>query len=452
MLEELLVKEEGKTLEFKENTQSLHKIIQTVIAFANTAGGTIVIGVKDKTKEIIGVENLLKDEEKVANAIADSVSPLLIPNLQFHTWRKRDLLIITVAHSFGPYYLRSKGLEHGVYVRFGSTNRLADWQTVSEIQRLKEHKYFDEQPNFDCPIQKVDLSKAKELFADVSKKFTDQTTKSLGLIVAHQAKQFPSNGAVLLFGENHRQFFPDAIIKLGRFAGTTKSKIIDSQELDIPLATALDAILVFVKRHTSTSAEITEAKRRDIPQYPHIVVREAIINALLHTDYSIKGTSIQIAIFDDRMEITNPGALPFGLSLETAISGVSQLRNRVIGRIFRELNLIEQWGSGLGRMLTVCAEQGIPTPKFEELDNFFRTTLFHGAIKHMTSEDWQIPIVEYLRLNKDITAKQAQQIWKVTARTTSSRLKKMCEQGLTVEISTGPYDPQKRFSLHSLKV
>jgi predicted HTH transcriptional regulator len=83
MLKELLAKEEGKTLEFKENTQSLQKIIQTIIAFANTAGGTLVIGVKDKTKEIIGLDNLLKDEEKIASAIADSVVPLLIPNFQF---------------------------------------------------------------------------------------------------------------------------------------------------------------------------------------------------------------------------------------------------------------------------------------------------------------------------------------------------------------------------------
>lgn len=93
MLKELLSKEEGKILEFKENTQSLQKIIQTIIAFANTAGGTLIIGVKDTTKEIVGLDNLLKDEEKIANAIADSVSPLLITNFKFHTWRNSDLLI-----------------------------------------------------------------------------------------------------------------------------------------------------------------------------------------------------------------------------------------------------------------------------------------------------------------------------------------------------------------------
>ena len=254
MLKELLSKEEGKILEFKENTQSLQKIIQTIIAFANTAGGTLIIGVKDTTKEIVGLDNLLKDEEKIANAIADSISPLLIPNFQFHTWRNRDLLIVTVSHSFAPYYLRSKGLEQGVYVRFGSTNRLADAQTIAEIQRLKEHKHFDELPNIRCPIKKIDFDKAKILFLDESKKFTEQTARSLDLLVTHQEKEFPSNGAVLLFGKELHQFFPDALIKMGRFQGTTKAKIIDQKELISPLAWALDEILAFIKRHTSIAA------------------------------------------------------------------------------------------------------------------------------------------------------------------------------------------------------
>src|SRR5262245_3945009 len=100
MIEELLTREEGKTLEFKENTKSLQKIIQTVIAFANTSGGTIVIGIKDQTKKVIGLENILEEEERLANAITDNVSPLLIPSLQLQTWRGKDLLLISVSHSF----------------------------------------------------------------------------------------------------------------------------------------------------------------------------------------------------------------------------------------------------------------------------------------------------------------------------------------------------------------
>lgn len=242
-------------------------------------------------------------------------------------------------------------------------------------------------------------------------------------------------------------FFPDAVMRLGRFLGNDKSDMIDQQTIDAPISTALEPLIAFIRRHTSVVAEIGEMKRKNIPQYPPIVIREAVINALLHADYSMKGASIQIAIFDDRIEITNPGCLPFGLSLEAALSGVSQLRNRVIGRVFRELRLIEQWGSGLSRMINICQQQGIHPPKFEEWGNFFRTTLYPSMNPSIGIEEWQKPIVAYLKKHQAILPKQAQQLWKVTSRTTSTRLKKMCMQGVLVEISTSSFDPQKKFCL-----
>ncbi len=108
---------------------------------------------------------------------------MFIPSLQLHTWRDRDLLLISVPHSFGPYHIKSKEIEGGTYVRFGSTNQLADAATIVEIQRLKEHKYFDKKPNFDCTIKDINFELARELFAKISKKMTDRTAKSLGLIV-----------------------------------------------------------------------------------------------------------------------------------------------------------------------------------------------------------------------------------------------------------------------------
>lgn len=196
-----------------------------------------------------------------------------------------------------------------------------------------------------------------------------------------------------------------------------------------------------------SKGEIGRTHRVDIPQYPPIVLREAIINAIVHADYSIKGANIQVAIFSDRLEITNPGALPYGLSLEKALSGISQLRNRVIGHVFRELGLIERWGSGLGRMMDVCRTHGMKEPKFEELDHHFRVTLYHDA--HLISINivWQQDLVDYLRQFETVTTKDASIFWKVTERTASSRLKQMLESGLIFEIGTGPYDPKKKFVL-----
>ena len=172
MLEQLLAREEGKTLEFKENSLSIQRIVQTAIAFANTAGGIILVGIKNNTKEVVGLENILQDELRVANAIAASVSPLLIPNLQFCSWRHREILIITIAHSLGPYYIQSKGESEGTYICLGSTNRPADAHTIAEIKRLKNHTAFDQLPDTRFTPEDLDFDLVKRLFDQVDMPFT----------------------------------------------------------------------------------------------------------------------------------------------------------------------------------------------------------------------------------------------------------------------------------------
>ncbi len=447
MLEELLVRDEGKTLEFKENTLSLQKIIQTIIAFANTAGGTLIVGVQDKTKEVIGLQDIQKDEEKIANAVAESIEPLLIPTFHRYTWRKRDVLIIVVDHSFGPYYLKAKGIEHSTFMRLGSTNRPADLHMIEEIRQSKQRRFFDGQPNAECPLDRIQFDLAKQLFEKVHKSFSEQTAQSLDLIVKYQGKPFPSNAAVLLFGRNPKEFFPDAMIRLGRFIGLTKAEILDHKDLEIPISIALDPIVDFIKRHTSTAAKFGEMRRIDIPEYNTQVVREAIINALLHTDYSIQGASITVAIFDDRIEVTNPGALPLGLTLDDALNGISLLRNKVIGNVFRELDLIERWGSGLGRMIQISKQQGVQPPKFEERGTFFRATLYNAPRQLLPRESWQLPIIEFLKEHVEISPKQAQDLWEVSDRTATKRLKQMVDEGLLVELATSAFDPYKTFKL-----
>ncbi len=164
MIEEILGQNEGKTLEFKENTKSLASIIKTVIAFANTAGGIIVIGVEDATKKVVGLENVLLEEERLANSIADAISPLLIPDIEIHTYRKRELIILRVAHGAGPYYLKATGLEKGIYVRFGSTNRTADIEMVEMLRLFAKNISFDEMPCLQGPQDVLEWDFVQELF------------------------------------------------------------------------------------------------------------------------------------------------------------------------------------------------------------------------------------------------------------------------------------------------
>lgn len=443
MIKSLLAGDEGKSLEFKENCRPLYKIAQTAVAFANTAGGTIVIGVQDKTKNVTGLTDTLKDEEGLANSFADRIRPLLIPEIQIHAWRDKELIVVSVPHAVGPYYIKSEGPEKGVYIRLGSTNRRAGPEIISEIHRLARNTFFDEQPCTEINSEEIDFRAASEFFSAVSRQLTSPRRKSLGLVVKHGGRDVPTQGAILLFGKNRRDIFPDAVIRCARFHGTTTARFLDQTEIDEYLPKAIEVAVAFIERHTLEGFEIGRVRRRELPEYPPQAVREAIINAIVHSDYSIGGMDIKVAVFDDRIEITNPGLLPFGLTLEAALSGVSRLRNRVIGRIFRELRLIEQWGTGMGRMIGACNKLGLRTPHFEEIGTSFRVTLFGRRVAPRTVPDWHSTLFDYLAEKGEISTKEAARVWKTSDRTARTRLRRLVEEGALAEVGTGPKDPKK---------
>lgn len=448
MLEELLTQEEGKTLEFKENTHSLGGIVKTIVAFANTAGGILVIGVKNRTKEIIGLADVLKEEEKVANAIADSVFPLLVPDIEMHTYREKEILILRVPHAAGPFYIKAEGEKHGTYIRFGSTNRIVDEEMLTSLRLFAANLSFDETPQ---PKGKIDWDKIEEAFKRVEKKPNEKTCEALGITSSSSGKNFPTGGGVLLFGINHLVLFPDSIIRCARFKGGTKETILDHRDIGLNLSFAIQEIIHFIEKNARIEGRIGKIQRKDIAEYPPLAIREAVINALLHSDYSMKGCHIQIAVFDDRIEFTNPGGLPFGQTLQKALAGFSRLRNHVIGRVFRELKLIEQWGSGLQKIFAACKKQKLKAPQIEELNNQFRLTIF--SIQERAGmavvQAWEEELVSYLKQMKSITTKKAAKLWNVTDRTARSRLKTMMTEGTIQRIGTSEKDPRAIFILRA---
>lgn len=449
MIEQLLAENEGKTIEFKETTRSLGGIMKTVVAFANSAGGTIIIGVKDKTKVLVGLSEILSEEERLANAITDSVFPLLTPDIEIQSIRGKELLIIHVPHSIGPYYLKSEGPERGVYVRFGSTNRSVDAEMLDSLRLLAKKITYDELPH---PEGHLDPEVMKNVFEWVGKRPTAQALENLGVETSRSGKKYPSNGGILLFGVNRLQLFPDSQVRCARFAGSTREKILDQIDINSPLPMAADLVIAFIERNISKEGQIGRMQRTDVLQYPPVAIREAVINALLHTDYAMTGCHIQVAIFNDRIEFTNPGGLPFGQTVERALAGSSRIRNRVIARVFRELHLTEQWGSGLRRIVEACKTQGLKPPFIEELNNQFRLTLYSEQIKEIVINSWGEVLLDYLRKENAISAKSAMKLWGVSARTTRVRLKQLQEEGIIVRIGTSENDPSASYiaARHSL--
>lgn len=364
---DLLKRDEGKTLEFKRDLSSPKGLLKTLVAFANTAGGKIVIGVDDTTRQPLGVDQPLDTEERLCSLIADSIRPHLVPDIDMITVAGKTLLVVEVFLSGSrPHWLKVEGQEKGVYVRLGSTNRQADAELIGELRRSVEGVGFDEFPLPGLSVADLDLVAIRTLFGE-QRELGEKELLTLRLLSHHQGRLAPTRGAVLLFGKERIRHFPDAWVQCGRFNGLDKTVIFDHVELYEHLPTAVDSILLFLKKHAMRSADFSNIRRKDVWSIPLGMLREAVINALVHADYSQRGAPARIAFFDDRIEIENPGILLPGMTIDDMRQGVSKIRNHVIARIFRELHLIEQWGSGVRRIFREAEELGLPIPEIVEI-------------------------------------------------------------------------------------
>ncbi len=364
--ENILSVTEGKTLEFKRDISSPKPILKTLTAFANTAGGKLIIGVSD-AKTIIGIDKPLDEEEKLCSIIADSISPRLAPNVELITVEGKTLIVVEVfLSSSRPHYLKSEGIENGVYVRLGSTNRQADKELIAELQRSAEGIAFDEMPMPELTAESLDLKSVEDLFGKY-RKLSEKELLTLKILTKYQGRLVPTKGAVLLFGKERISFFPDAWIQCGRFIGKDKANIFDHTDIYDHLHLSVESIMHFLKKNAMKGADFSEIRRQDVWSIPLSIMREVVINAIVHADYSQRGAPIRVAFFDDRIEIENPGILLPGMTIEDMKQGVSKIRNPVIARIFRELNLIEQWGSGVRRIFKEAQEKGLPEPQIIEI-------------------------------------------------------------------------------------
>jgi ATP-dependent DNA helicase RecG len=446
-LEDLLVQHESKTLEFKRDVSSPEKIIRTVVAFANGAGGTILIGVDDRTRSVRGISNPTSTEELLANLISDRIDPHLVPELQILPWRKTYVIALRVyPSSTRPHFVKASGPDQGVYVRVGSTNRRADPAQIGEIRRSVQGSTFDEEPLPDMNSEAIDFRAASECFAP-NRKLRRSDLRTLQITAIHQSHEVPTVGGFLLFGRDRRAAFPDAYILAGCFGGIDKSNIIDSAEIMGYLPLVVDDVLKFIQRNSRHSLSIEGTKHSEAWEFPPAALREAVINALVHADYAQRGSPLRVAIFSDRIEIDNPGGLPLGLTIEEIRRGVSKLRNRVVGRVFHELGLIEQWGSGIQRMIAACAQAGLREPVFEEIGSGFRVTLFSQAQDQPQLDVIDKTIMDFIRKEKEAsTSRVAVHIGR-TPRAARTRLNHLVDLGLLVPISSSSRDPRKVFRL-----
>jgi ATP-dependent DNA helicase RecG len=187
-----------------------------------------------------------------------------------------------------------------------------------------------------------------------------------------------NNAGILFFGNagQVQRFLPQAQISLIAFKGRTRVHIFDRRDVKDDLLSQFDAAIIFIEKHLNVRSEIMGVNRKDIYEIPLEAIREAVVNALMHRDYSVTGTQVSVEIFDDRVEITNPGGLPSGLPRK-AFGTVSIRRNELIADLFSRLRKVERAGTGIQRMKEVLTAAGLREPQFET-DGIFRTIFFRA--------------------------------------------------------------------------
>ena len=312
------------------------------------------------------------------------------------------------------------------------------------MRRFARGEIYDERPMPNLDSEAIDFRVASELFSAV-RELKGQDLETLRLLTEHQGHKVPSVGGILLFGRDRLKHFPDAWIQVGRFKGKNKSVILDHAELKMPLIQAIDEAAAFVEKHALHGAEITRVRRQERWNLPPAAVREAIVNAVAHADYSQQGAPIRLAIFDERLEIENPGLLPFGLTLDDLPLGVSKLRNRVLARVFHELGLVEQWGSGAQRMIAACNDSGLAAPVWEEIGCRLRVTIYTEPVGNVAADSTDRAIIRLLDEDDGLGTGEIAGSIGLSPRATRTRLNKLAARGLIRVIGTGPNDPKRRY-------
>ncbi|MDR1213704.1 MAG: helix-turn-helix domain-containing protein [Propionibacteriaceae bacterium] len=380
-----VVEPESKTLEYKQDLSSPDKVMESIVAFANSAGGKLIVGVADDGM-VVGVTNPLLEEERLANLISDTVRPQLLPTIELVPVGGVTVLVAEVyLGAQRPYYLTRLGRQRGVYIRVGSSDRLAGPGMVAELARDSQGIAFDRLPAPGAKLADLDRAMLTDL---LKHDMSDQALQTLSLITEDQGQLVPTNAGVLIGAQHPEMYHPHAWVQCARFRGDSKRNITDQARIYGPLPRAVDATMDFLKHNAFLRAEFGEIQRQDAYSIPITPLRELVVNALVHSSYADHGTPIKIAFYDESIVIESPGGLVPGLTVEKILSGTSVIRNPTLARVFAELGYIEQWGTGLPKAMEAVLAAGLPP--FEIVEGHERLVITihienHDPAKHKDS-------------------------------------------------------------------
>lgn len=383
-----LLSGESQYVEYKrERSQNAKSYVKSIVAFANARGGTILFGVDGETNEIVGVpdDTLFEDMDAISNAVMDSIEPSVTPNIYIEKVEGKSLIVVEVP--FGqkcPYFIKSEGLARGVYVRVGATTRPADLEWSRELVLENAPGGYDRtiRRGYETTEEAIEALCDKMFNVALSRCKSEEERESVrrvsvsqlllwGVLKEREGEILPTVAFSLLSGDGEVH----AWVQCGIFRGETRSVFIDRREFEGSVIDLVEQTYQYVLAKINMGADLDGLVRRDVYELPMWPVRELITNAILHRSYLEPGAT-QVALYDDRLEISSPGGIVRGFTMEKMLSGGSKPRNEALAQAFRYVKLVEGWGSGVPRAVKEIEEYGLRTPEFKDIDGLIRVNIF----------------------------------------------------------------------------
>lgn len=364
------MREGGQLMKYFENEvvelkrEYTPEIKKEIIAFANTDGGNVYIGISDDGK-VEGVANPEKVLLQVTNIIRDGMKPdlTMFTNCQIKNVEGKWVIVISVVRGTArPYYLSEKGLKpSGVYVRHATSSNPASEEAIRRMIKETDGDKFELARSMD---QELTFEAAKKEFTKRKIGFGEAQMKTLGII---NADGLYTNLGLLLSNQCTHT------IKIACFEGTKKSEFKDRREFEGSILQQLHDSYKYIGMFNKLHATYSGLERIDRRDYPEVAIREALLNAIVHRDYSFSGSSL-ISIFEDRLEFVSLGGLVSGLSIEDILNGASQARNEKLANLFYRLKLVEAYGTGIIKIME-SYEGYTQKPKLKVTDNAFNISI-----------------------------------------------------------------------------
>lgn len=473
-LEYMQTEHENKYFDRKSAKIKPSDLAPLISAFANAEGGTIVIGISDKTLEIEGIHQYGMDKVNEFIAIPkNGCKPMPQYNEEFlnviNSKGEEDQLLLLHIQPCVDQIVRT--INDSTYLRIGDKTKELKGDDLRNLEYAKSTRHFEDEINRDASIEDLDeelISEYKEKL-DASHLPTEQVLKARAFIKSQDGNNYLTNAAVLLFAKNISQFYPNCRVRFVRYDGNsaqvgTRMNIIKDKNIECNILKLIDETRLFISSQLRefTALDPLTGKFKTVPEYPEFSWLEGIVNAVTHREYGMSGRYILVTMFDDRLEIKSPGKLPNIVTVDN-IKDTRYARNPRISRVLTDFGWVRELNEGVKRIYSDMADFFLDEPEYSEPEYAVKLTLKNNIIMRnirqenrleriITPEIWQQldelekSILTYLASKKTVTRAELCTFTSKAPNTISARLNHLIKLNI-IKRNGSKYDPKQTYEM-----